>query len=214
MRLRHLLPLLFLAFNLQAESPAKTEFVLFDGQSLAGWKEHDAGASGAVEVTDGEIIIKSGESLSGIIYTKAAELPQTNYEITLEAKRVDGVDFFCGLTFPAGGPKTCATLILSGWGGSVTGISSIDGVDAAENATGHYRKFENNKWYRVKLRVTPANLTAWVNDEKIIDQDIEGRKVGLRAGPIEDYAPLSLTTFQTTAALKNIKLTAIPAAAK
>lgn len=209
-----LLPLLFLALQLQAESPVKTEFVLFDGKSLDGWKEHDAGASGAVEVTDGEIIIKSGESLSGIIYTKAAELPQTNYEITLEAKRVDGVDFFCGLTFPAGGPKTCATLILSGWGGSVTGISSIDGVDASENATGHYRKFENNKWYRVKLRVTPGNLTAWVNDEKIIDQDIEGRKVGLRAGPIEDYAPLSLTTYQTTAALKNIKLTSLPAAAK
>ncbi len=214
MKFHCLLPLLVFGFSLQAESPVKTEFVLFDGESLTGWKEHDAGASGAVEVVNGEIIIKTGESISGIIYTKAAELPQTNYEITLEAKRVDGVDFFCGLTFPVGSAKTCATLLLGGWGGSVTGISSIDGVDASENATGHYRKFESNKWYRVKLRVTPKNLTAWVNDEKIIDQDIEGRKVGLRPGPIEEYAPLSLTTYQTKAALKNIKVTVVPPVAK
>lgn len=214
MKLYHYLPVLLVAFSLHAQSPAKTEFALFDGQSLAGWKEHDAGGSGSVEVVNNEIIIHAGESISGIIYTKAAELPQTNYEITLEAKRIDGVDFFCGLTFPVGSAKTCATLLLSGWGGSVTGISSIDDVDASENATGHYRKFQDNKWYRVKLRVTPENLTAWVNDEKIIDQDIKGRKVGLRRGPIEDYAPLSLTTYQTTAALKNIKVSVIPAATK
>ncbi|MCE9520500.1 MAG: DUF1080 domain-containing protein, partial [Verrucomicrobia bacterium] len=146
----------------------------------------------------------------GVVYKKADKLPLTNYEITLEAMRVDGSDFFCGLTFPVGGLKNCATLVCGGWGGTVTGISSIDGADASENSTGHFRKWENKKWHRIKLQVTPENITVWANDEKIIDIDIKGRKVALRPGPIEEYAPLSLTTYQTSAAIRNVKLTPIP----
>ena len=37
-----------------------------------------------------------------------------DYELRLEAKRVEGGDFFCGLTFPVG--KEYCTLILGGWG--------------------------------------------------------------------------------------------------
>lgn len=182
---------------------------LFDGKSLDGWKAYDAGGSGEVTVKGGEVIIGTGESITGIIYQKAQDLPLTNYEISLEAKRVDGIDFFCGLTFPVGSLKTCATLVVGGWSGSVTGISSIDGLDASENSTGHYRKLEDNKWYRIRLRVTPESLTAWIDDEKMIDVDIAGKKVGVRSGPIEDYQPLSLTTFQTTAAIKNMTVTKV-----
>ncbi len=197
--------LLILIASLHAESPK--ELVLFDGKSLDDWQVVDSGGSGTVELKDGQMMLGSGESLTGVVYKKADKLPLTNYEITLEAMRVDGSDFFCGLTFPVGGLKTCATLVCGGWGGTVTGISSIDGSDASENATGHYRKWENNKWHRIKLRVTPENITVWANDEKIIDVDIKGKKVALRPGPIEEYAPLSLTTYQTTAAIKNVKLT-------
>ena len=92
----------------------------------------------------------------------------------------------------------------------MTGISSIDGADASENSTGHYRKWENNKWHRVRLRVTPENISVWANDERIIDADIKGKKVNVRPGPIEEYVPLSLTTYQTTAAIRNVKLTPLP----
>lgn len=186
-------------------SPAK-EMVLFDGKSLDGWKAYDAGGSGEVTLEKGEMIINTGESITGAIYQRPETLPVTNYEISLEAKRIDGLDFFCGLTFPVGSLKTCATLVLGGWSGSVTGISSIDGLDAAENSTGHYRKLDDNRWYKVKLRVTPQSLTAWIDGEQMIDVDIAGKKVAVRAGPIEDYQPLSLTTYQTTAAIKNIKV--------
>ncbi len=201
---------LFLAVAfLKAETPK--EFVLFDGKSLADWQTVDAGGSGQVEARDGELIIGSGESITGAIYKKAKDLPMTNYEITLDAKRTEGNDFFVGLSFPVGSVKTCATLICGGWGGSVTGISSIDGMDASENSTGHYRKFTDNQWYHFKLRVTPESITVWVGDEKAIDVDIKGKKIGLRPGPIEAYAPLSFTTYQTTAAIKNVKLTPITA---
>ena len=192
---------------LKAETPAKVkEWVLFDGKSLDDWETVDIGASGTIEQEEDALIINQGDSLSGLLYKRAAELPVTNYEISLEAKRLQGVDFFCGLTFPVGDLKTCATLVCGGWGGSVTGISNIDGQDAANNSTGTYQRYEDDKWYKFRLRVTPENISVWVEDKKVVDQDLKDRKISLRPGPIESYAPLALSTYCTTAAVKNIRL--------
>ncbi len=189
-----------------ATPEAPTQWVLFDGKSLKDWEPVDIGGSGEVTLEGGQMIIAQGDSLSGVVYKKAAELPLTNYEISLQAKRLQGVDFFCGLTFPVGKLDRCASLILGGWGGSVTGISSIDDLDAANNATGSYQRYDDDKWYSVRLRVTPTNLSAWVDDKQVVDIDIKDRKISLRAGPMEAYAPLSLTTFNTMAALRNVVL--------
>lgn len=197
-----------------AGAEATKEIVLFDGKSLADWEAVDIGASGPVELEGGLMIINQGDSVSGAVYKKAASLPVTNYEISLEAKRLQGVDFFVGLTFPVGDLKTCATLVCGGWGGSVTGISSIDGMDASENGTSTFQRYEDDKWYAVKLRVTPENLSAWVGDKQVIDEDIKDKKIGVRPGPIESYLPLSLTTFNTTSAIRNVKVTPLPAKKK
>lgn len=188
------------------KAEGEKEWVLFDGKTLKGWKVHDIGGSGMVEVKDGELRVGQGESLSGVIYEKVGELPVTNYEISLEAKRLDGLDFFVGLTFPVGDLKTCVSLIMGGWTGSVTGISSIDGMDAAENSTGHYRRYEDNRWYAVRVQVTPESLKVFCDGESIIDVDIKGRKVGVRYGPMEEYVPFSLTTYQTHGAYRNIRV--------
>ncbi len=193
-----------------AASPeAAKEIVLFNGKSLDDWESVDVGGSGVVELEDGLMMINQGENVSGAIYKKAATLPTTNYEITLEAKRIQGVDFFVGLTFPVGDVKHCATLICGGWGGSVTGISCIDSMDASDNNTSSYQRYKDDEWYAIKLRVTPKNLSVWLGDKQIIDEDIEGKKISVRPGPIESYLPLSLTTFNTRAAIRNVKLTPI-----
>ncbi len=201
--------------GLSAAEP-RGEVMLFDGKNIDDWEMVDIGASGYVELDEdnGVMIIRQGDSLSGALYKKAADLPIERYEITLEARRTAGVDFFCGLTFPIGNLETCATLILGGWGGSVTGISSIDGLDASENATGSYQRYEDDKWYVVRLRVTPENLSAWIDGKQVVDIDIAGRKVGLRSGPIESYAPLALSTYNTEAGIRKVKFKPLPEKAR
>lgn len=173
---------------------------------MEGWEVVDIGGSGEVSLEGGQMIIAQGDSLSGVVYQKMEGLPLQSYEITLQAKRLQGVDFFCGLTFPVGSLERCATLILGGWGGSVTGISSIDDLDAANNATGSYQRYDDDTWYKVRLRVTPENLSAWVDEKQVVDADIKDRKISLRPGPMEAYAPLSITTFNTMAAIRQVVL--------
>ncbi len=181
---------------------------LFDGRSLDAWKRTEFAGGGEVRVEKSfrqgpaAIVVEAGETLSGFNWTK--QVPRTNYEISLEAMKIDGHDFMCGLTFPVG--SSYATLILGGWGGPVAGISSIDNSDASENPTTRYLDFYKDRWYRVRLRVTPARLEAWLNDNKIIDQDITGRKISLRPGSISQSIPLGIATYQTSAAYREIRL--------
>jgi hypothetical protein len=181
---------------------------LFDGKSLAGWKRTEFRGAGQVTVErsfrggPGTIVVSPGSALTGITYTKA--VPKTNYEITLECMKIEGLDFMCGLTFPVG--DSHASLILGGWGGNVVGISSLDGHDASENETSRGITFVTDHWYKVRMRVTPKKLEAWLDDKKIVDQDITNRKVSLRFGEISKSVPLGLATYQTKAAYRAIKL--------
>src|SRR6185437_10256499 len=103
------------------------------------------------------------------------------------------------LTFPVG--NTNASLILGGWGGGTVGISSIDGEDASENETATVMKFDTNRWYHVRVRVTETKIESWLDDKKIVDVKTEGRRIGLRFGEIEFSRPLGVATYQTTAAV-------------
>lgn len=181
---------------------------LYDGKSLAGWKQTDYRGGGAVRIDpkfkDGPsaIVVDGGDYLSGFNWTKDA--PKTNFEIYVEFMKIEGSDFACGLSFPVADSN--ATLILGGWGGSLVGISSIDRHDASENETTKYMKFEKDRWYKVKMRVTPTKLEAWLDDKKIVDADIKDKKISMRFGEIEKSVPIGIATFQTKAAFRAIKL--------
>jgi hypothetical protein len=177
---------------------------LFNGKNLDGWKETDFGGRGVVTVENREIKMSMGAELTGINWTNAAVLPKSNYEIELDAMKVDGTDFFCGLTMPFG--NSFCTLIVGGWGGGVVGISSINGADASENDSTRMMNFETNRWYHIRVRVTPEKIATWIDGENVIDVPIEGRKVSMRGGEIEDSIPLGIATWQTSAAFKNIWL--------
>ena len=194
-----------------AAKPAAAEKSLFDGKTLIGWK--DSGFAGAGEVTvepnfkgQGPVIrIDAGQSLSGLTFTNA--VPKTNFEITLEALKVQGNDFFIGLTFPVG--EAHATLVLGGWGGATTGISSIDGLDASENDTTKFLGYEKDKWFRIRMKVTPAKLETWINDEKVVDQDLKDRRISMRFGEIESSVPLGIATYQTTTVVRSVQIKSV-----
>lgn len=175
---------------------------LFDGKSLDGWKPTKFGGEGEVEVAAGEIILRAGNPMTGITWT--GEHPKMNYEVSLEAKRVDGSDFFCGLTFPVG-DKPC-TFVVGGWGGGVIGLSSLDGFDASENETTRYQEFENGKWHKIRVRVTKGKIEAWLDDKQMADVETDGRRISIRP-EVELSRPLGISSFSTTAALRDIKIT-------
>jgi hypothetical protein len=96
-------------------------------------------------------------------------------------------------------------MILGGWGGGVCGLSSIDGFDASENETTGYQEFQNGRWYRVRLRVTRQKITAWIDGKEILEQKLQGHTITIR-GEVDLSKPLGLSTWQTTAAIRNFRI--------
>jgi hypothetical protein len=182
---------------------------LFDGASLAGWRATEFGGPGRVEIQHGLMVFRMGGPFAGANYTNP--IPRVNYEVTLEAMRVAGDDFFCGLTFPVG--DAFASLIVGGWGGSLVGISSIDGEDASENETTQTMSFERGRWYRIRLRVTEQRIEAWIDRKKVVDVATTGHRFSLRAGQIELSKPFGLASWVTSAAYRDLKIRDVSAPA-
>ena len=191
--------------QLIAENELSDPVALFDGKSLNNWEAIEFGGEGDIYVEDGLISFEMGDPFTGICSTKD-NLPKTNFEISLDARKTDGIDFFCGLTFPVA--ESHCTLILGGWGGDVCGLSCIDEKDASRNDTMSSNIFEQNKWYKIRVRVEPKHISAWIDDKQIVDANIEGKTISLR-GDTTLCAPLGICSFQTNADYKNIELRTI-----
>ncbi len=174
--------------------------LLFNGQTLDGWEITNFGPQGPVMVRDSSIILNFGDGATGVTWKK--EFPVINYEISLEAKRVDGNDFFCGLTFPVG-DEHC-TFIVGGWGGSLVGISSIDGKDASENFTRTTIPFDNNRWYNIRVRVDQESIRCFIDDDEVIYVATAPHNFSVRS-EVGLSRPLGIASWVTTAALRNIK---------
>ena len=198
------------SFSIFAENEGvsrKNEKILFDGSSLDHWAVTDYAGHGEVSLDgNGSVVLEFGIALTGIHWI-GEKLPRCNYEISWSAKKVSGTDFFGSLTFPY--LNEHATLVLGGWGGALVGISCLDGFDASENQTATARLFNTNQWYRCVLRVTEAHFKFWVDQEKLIDCDIQGRTISMRTGEIELSKPLGFSTFDTTGLIKDVRLSSL-----
>ena len=175
--------------------------ILFNGKSLMGWEITNFGPQGPVFVSGNEIILGMGDGCTGITWT--GDFPETDYDVSLEAKRMEGNDFFCGMTFPAG--KDPCTLIVGGWGGTVVGLSCIDGMDASENETTSIRKFDNHRWYAIRLNVSNDSIKAWIDSELVVNVEITGKKLSVRP-EVELSRPFGVASWRTKAALRNMRL--------
>lgn len=174
---------------------------LFNGETLDGWEITNFGPQGPVYVSGGSIILGMGEGCTGITWGK--EFPEMNYIVSLEAKRISGNDFFCGMTFPVG--KEPCTLIVGGWGGMVVGLSSINKRDASENETTKLIRFERDHWYKICLTVKEDTIKAFIDNELVVDFARGDKTLSIRP-EVELSKPFGIASWYTTAALRNIIL--------
>jgi hypothetical protein len=174
---------------------------LFDGRTLDGWKSANYGGEGEVVAEQGTLVLNVGSSMTGVTYQRP--FPKMDYEVRCEAKRAAGHDFFCGMTFPVA--ESHCSLIVGGWGGALVGLSSINGHDASENETTKYMKFEDNRWYKFRVRVRQNRIEAWIDDERVIDADITGCKISTRV-EVDLNKPFGFASYETKAVLRNIEV--------
>jgi len=174
---------------------------MFDRRTLDGWMASDFYGQKEVRIENDRIVLTMGTDMTGITWTK--ELPRIDYEVSLQAMRVDGSDFFCGLTVPV--QEDYCSLILGGWGGSVVGLSSLDAFDASENETSRWIQFDERRWYRVRVRVTATNIKVWLDEDRIIDANTENRDISTRI-EMERSKPFGIATWCTTGAIRDIRI--------
>lgn len=201
----------------QADDPPQTSVAQADGVTAqssetirwkpleirpgGSWVECRFGGDGPVELKDGVIALGYGDPLTGVRWE--GEFPKIDYEISLEARRTNGFDFFCGLTLPIEDQRF--SLILGGWGGSLIGISSIDGLDASNNETMLIRQFEQNRWYKIRMEVSQTRLRAWLDNEKIVDWERDGRPLDIRS-EMEQTSPVGIAAFQCESEIRNVRV--------
>ncbi len=181
------------------KTKAKT---LFDGKSLEHFEIPQFGGEGSVELEDGVIKMGQGVMLTGITYKKD-DFPKTNYELTWEARRTMGIDFFAAATFPV--KDSYCSFIPGGWGGAVVGLSNIDGEDASSNETTTYIAFKDDQWYQFKVRVTDKKIEAWIDDKQVVDANIEGKKITTR-NEVELSHPMGIVAWQSAAEIRKVEL--------
>ena len=182
---------------------AAKEKSLFDG-TLKDWTrvtQYDFDSAPAPSVVNGAIRLPAGNPASGIKYN--GKVPKINYELTYQARRVEGNDFF-GLAVIPYKDKTFG-FVLGGWGGTLCGFSCLDGFSADENSSTFTYDFKDNVWYDVKLRITEKELVVYINGEKMTSVDMDDREVSNRM-EMEPVEPFGFATWYTTAELRNIKI--------
>ncbi len=178
---------------------------LFDGKTLDGWKAPEFGGEGKVTVEDGAIVMAMGGTMTGVTYT--GEVLRESYELELEGKKIDGNDFFCTTTFPVG--KDPCSLVVGGWGGTVVGLSNVDYYDASDNLTTTFHEFNEDQWYKVRIRVTAAAIEAWIDDERVVNQERKEHKFDIRL-EVDLCVPLGVSTYMTAGAIRNIRVRQLP----
>ena len=175
--------------------------------SLQGWSvitDNDFEKHGEISIEEGVISLSSGKPATGIRYA-GQDFPTMNYEVSLEARRTDGRDFFCGITFPV--DNEFCSMIIGGWGGGVVGLSNIDNMAAVENESTGFLDVEDDRWYQIRLRVTTESIQAWIDGKEYFSVPTGNHKFGIWWEQ-EPVRPFGIASWYTSTQLKNIRISA------
>ena len=195
-----LLPLVLLCCSPEKpEVPKQLRWSLFETPLVEHWQDAKIERGGEVKREPDGFTLKEGTPMTGNVFPTWEQdgLPVIGYRVTYEAMRVSGGDFFGSVTFPVGSRERCVTFVLGGWGGTQMGISSIDGADASENVTGSSQRFENGRWYKVRIEVQEQLLRVWLDDRPLVSFNPKGRQLHLRGADIAKCVPFGFASYGT-----------------
>ncbi|MDO5553166.1 MAG: DUF1080 domain-containing protein [Planctomycetia bacterium] len=202
-RLLFCLLLLLLAAPVGAQADDEGWISLFDGQTLGVWQTAKNYKSGETVVESGAIQLKPGVVATGIRYTDEEHpFPTTNYELEYSAMRVQGCDFFAAATFPVG--DSFCTFVNGGWGGTLVGLSSLNGLDASENSSSSSYDFKDKVWYTFRIKVTDESITVSIDDEEVVKADIRGQQLSVRL-EMMSCRPLGFASWVCYGAIRSIR---------
>ncbi|MBM3958060.1 MAG: DUF1080 domain-containing protein, partial [Gemmatimonadetes bacterium] len=177
---------------------------LFDGKTLDGWRvvtEHQDARQGKARVDRGRILLEEGDPRALIAWTGA--FPTTDYELSLEAMRVAGGGDFGSIFFPVG--RSSCILVVGAWGGSLVGLDVVDGLRVNQNPASKRVPFQEAQWYPLRLRVTAKAIQAWVGDEQVVRQPIEGHTLAV-SQQLVPTGQLGLYAWRAAAAIRGVRV--------
>jgi hypothetical protein len=193
----------------------------------AEWKQQDTGPEAKVKVIAdlpeknpgpvrpplseeakkaGVLLLGPGEPFAVVRYEGTKPLLVDEYEISWEAMRVEGNDFFAALTFPVGSKEKCATFVTGGWGGWTTGVSSIQHQFANENETTGSMEFVSGRWYEFTLQVNTGCLRALIDGKEQFKVGLKGKAIDMHPSEIKKSMPLGFASYSTGGAVRNVRI--------
>jgi hypothetical protein len=110
-------------------------------------------------------------------------------------------------------PSATLTSPWSTGGGAagVTGLSSLDGMDASENETTRSFRYQDKTRYRFRVRVTDKMIRCLIDDKEIVAVDHRDRRVATRI-ETRRKQPRGFATWESTVALRHIEIRPLTAA--
>ncbi len=154
----------------------------------------------------GVLLLGRGEPFAIVKYIGKQPLLVDQYEISWQAMRVDGNDFFASLTFPVGSAQKCATFVTGGWGGWTTGVSSLQHQFANENETTGSMEFQSGRWYEFTLQVNTQCLRALIDGKEQFKVGLKGKSIDMHPSEITKSMPLGFSSYSTRGAIRNVKI--------
>lgn len=193
----------------QAQAEDAVRAISLIDPELTRWQTINFGGEGYVYFKEEALSLDYGNPLTGLRYKGdlAAIFGEDleNYEITLEAMRVEGVDMFLGLTFPVG-KDGHVSLVLGGWAGAITGLSNLDGLNASENATTQYHNMPAKQWFKVKVRVTTTKIQCWLDNKQLVDINRADYEKYDTHSAVVDTKPFGMFSYDTWGQVRDMKV--------
>ena len=76
---------------------------------------------------------------------------------------------------------------------------------AFSGAPTSFMNFKQDRWYKIRLRVTPEKLEGWIDDKQVVDQSIIGKKISTRS-EVNLSKPFGISTWETRSAYRMVQI--------